>query len=126
MVIPWLKDSGEQPVIVLSPMGQDEVATGVVGALFRFIIVELLGGVAYTAMQVCPRWIVAGVKMIWICISYIAGGVYQAVRRVCGDGHGAPKVADKNAKGTLLAGIASSFKSIMHHLKVDLYVLDKV
>ena len=75
MVFLWLKNSGEQPIIVLSPTRQDEVAPGIVGVLFGFIIVELQGGMAYAAMQAHPHWIVAGVKMIWINISYVAGGV---------------------------------------------------
>ena len=105
-------------------MGQDEVASGIVGALFRFIIVELQGGTAYAAMQTCPCQIVVGVKVIWIHIPHVAGGVYQAVRWVCQDGNGAPKVAEKKAKSMPLAGIASS--SVTHCLKVDLDVLDKV
>ena len=121
-----LENRGEELVIVLSPVGQDEAAPGVVGVLFRFIIVELQDGTAYAAMQAHPHQIVVGVNMIWIHIPHVAGGVYQAVRRVCGDGHGTPKVADKKAKCTPLAGIASSLKSIMCCLKVNLYVLDKV
>ena len=99
---------------------------GIVGVLFGFIIVELQGGMAYAVMQVHPHQIVVGVKMIQTNISYVAGGVYQAVRQVCGDGHGAPKVADKKAKGTPLASITPSLKSIMHHLKVDIYVFDEI
>ena len=126
MVVPWLEDSREQLIIVLGPTGQDEVAPSIVGALFGFIIVKLQGGAAHAAMQVHPCWIVVGVKMIWIHISYLAGGVYQAVRRVCGDGHGTPKDADKKAKGMPLARIASGLKSITCYLKVNLHVLDEV
>ena len=126
VVVLWLEDSGEQPIIVLSPVGQDEVAPGIVGALFGFIIVILQGGMAYSATQAHPCWIVAGVKMIRFHISYVAGGVYQAVRRVCGDGHSTPKVADKKTKGAPLAGTTSGLESITRCLKVDLYVLDKV
>ena len=75
VMIPQLEDSGEQPIIVLSPKRRDEVAPGVVGALFGFIIVELQGGVAYAVMQAHPCWIVVGVKMIQINISYVAGEV---------------------------------------------------
>ena len=125
-VIPWLENHGEELVVVLSPMGQDEAAPGIVYALFRFVIVELQSGMADTATQAHPHWIVVGVEVIWIHIPHIAGGVYEAVRWVCGDGHGTHKVADKKAKGAPLAGITSGLKSIMHHLKVDLYVLDKV
>ena len=125
MVIPRLEDSREQPIIVLCAAGQDEAAPGIVGTLFGFIIV-LEGGAAYAAMHTCPCQIVAGVKMIQIRISDVAGGVYQAIRLVGGDGHSAPKVADKKAKGMPLAGITSSLKSVTHHLKVDLYVLDEV
>ena len=96
-------------------VSQDEVAPSIVGVLFGFIIVELQGGMAYTTMQVHPHQIVVGVKMIWIHISYVAGGIYQAVRQVCGDGHGTLKVTDEKAKGAPLAGITSSLQSIMCH-----------
>ena len=68
MVVPWLKDGWEQPIIVLCPAGQDEVAPGIVGVLFGFIIAELQGCVAYAMMQTHPHQIVAGVKVIWICL----------------------------------------------------------
>ena len=126
MVVLCLKDGGEQLIIVLGPVGQDEVAPCIVGALFGFVIVELQGGAAYAVTQVCPCQIVVGVKMIWIHISYIAGGVYRAVSRVCGDRHGTPEVSDKKAKGTPLARIAPSLKSVTHCLKVDLYVFDEI
>ena len=95
MVVLWLEDRWEQPFIVLCPTGQDEVAPRVVGVLSGFIIAELQGGVSYTTMQAHPHWIVAGVKMIQISIPYIAGGVYQAIRGVCGDAHGTPRVANE-------------------------------
>ena len=107
-------------------MGQDEAVPGIVGAFFGFIIAELQGGMAYATMQVHPLQIAAGVKMVQINIPYVAGGVYQAIRGVCGDAHGAPKVANKKAKGTPLAGIASGIKSVTCHLKVNLYLLDEV
>ena len=40
-VIPQLEDRWEQLIIVLSPVGQDEVAPSVVGVLFGFVIAEL-------------------------------------------------------------------------------------
>ena len=97
---------------------QDEVDPSIVCMLFRFIIVELQSGASHQ--------VVAGVKVIQLCVPHIAGGVDEAVRWVCGDGHSTPKVADKKAKGVPLAGIASSLKSITHCLKVNLYVLDEV
>ena len=41
---------------------------------------------------------------------------------VCGDGHYAPIVVDKEAEGTPLAQVIPSFKGIMHHFQVNLYV----
>ena len=77
-------------------------------------------------MQVGSSWVVAGVKVIWRYVPHVTGRVDQAVRQVCGNGHGAPIVADKEAKGTPLDGVASSLKSILHHLEFDLYVPDEV
>ena len=64
--------------------------------------------------------------MVWLYIPHVAHGVNKAVRQVCWDGHGGPIVADKEAKGTPLAGVAPGCKSIMHHLEVDLYILNEV
>ena len=113
-------------VIILSPEGQDEVAPRVFFELFRVVIGELQDGTANAVAQACPHWVVVGVEVVQHRIPHIAGQVDQAVRQVCGDGHGAPEVADKEAKGAPLAGVACGLKSIMHHLEVDLYVLDEV
>ena len=81
---------------------------------------------ANAVMQACPHWVVVGVEVVWHCIPYIAGGVDEAVRWARGNGHGNPKVADKEVKGVPLAGVISSLKSITCCLEVDLYVLDEV
>ena len=125
-MILWLKDHGEESVIILSPTGQDEAAPGVLFELFGVVIGKLQCGAANAVAQVHPHWIVAGVEVVWHHIPHIAGGVDEAVRQVRGDRHGAPKVADKEVKGAPLAGVTSGIKSIMHCLEVDLYVLDEV
>ena len=80
----------------------------------------------YAAAQACPYRVVVGIKVVWLHVPHIAGWVDEAVWRVRGNIHGAPKVADKEAKGMPLAGAAPSFKSILCCLEVNLYVLDKV
>ena len=125
-MILWLKNHREEPVIILSPTGQDEVAPRVLFELFGVIIGKLQCGVANAVVQMHPHQVVAGLEVVWLCIPHIAGWVDEAVRQVCGNEHGAPEVADKEAKGTPLARVTPSLKSIMHHLEVDLYVLDKV
>ena len=50
-VAPWLEDGGEQLIIVLDHVGQDEMAPGIVGVLSAFVIVELQGGMAYAGMS---------------------------------------------------------------------------
>ena len=59
-------------------------------------------------------------------VPHVARGVNEAVRWVCGDGHGTSIVADKEAKGMPLPGVAPGLKSITHHLEVNLYVLNEV
>ena len=81
---------------------------------------------AYATMQVHPRWIVAGVKMIQFNIFYVAGGLYQAIKWVCGDRHSIPEIVYKKAKGMPLARVAPGLESITHCLKVNLYVFDKI
>ena len=94
--------------------------------LVGIIVGELQGGTTYAAVQACSSWVVVGVKVIWLYIPHITHQVDEAVRQVHGDRHGAPIVADKEAKGTPLAGIVPSLKSIIHHLEVNLYVPNEV
>ena len=77
-------------------------------------------------VQACSGWVVAGVKVIQLYIPHVAHQVNEAVRSVCGDGHGTPIVADKEAKGMPLARVNPSLKSITHCLEVNLYVSNKV
>ena len=125
-MIPQLKNHREEPVIILSPVGQDEVAPGVLFELFGVVIGELQCGMANPVAQVCPHWVIAGVKVVWLHIPHIAGGVDKAVGWVCGNRHGTPKIADKEAKGVPLTRVTSGLKSIMCCLEVDPYVLDEV
>ena len=80
----------------------------------------------YAVVQVGSSWVVVGVEVIWLHFPHVTGRVDEAVRQVHGNGHGAPIVADKEAKGAPLAGVTSSLKSILSHLEVNLYVPDKV
>ena len=80
----------------------------------------------YAAAQVCPSQVVVGVKVIQLYAPHIACQVDKAVRWVCGDGHGTPIVADKEAKDTPLARVTPGLKSITCCLEVDLYVPNKV
>ena len=50
----------------------------------------------------------------------------EAIRRVRGDQHYTPIVVDKEAEGTPLTQITSSFKDIVHRFQVDLYVRHRV
>ena len=90
------------------------------------VIGELQCGMTYAVVQVCSSWVVVGVKVVWLYIPHIARGVNEAVRWVCGDRHGTPIVADKEAKGTPLSGVTPGLESITCHLEVNLYVLNKV
>ena len=90
------------------------------------VIGELQHGMTYAAVQVGSSWVVVGVKVIWLYVPHITHRVDEAVGWVCGNEHGAPIVADKEAKGAPLAGVTSGFKSIMCHLEVDVYVPDEV
>ena len=107
-------------------MGQDEVAPRVFFTLFRVVIGELQCGAANAAAQANLHQVVVGVKVVQHHVPHIAGWVDQAVRQVCGDRHGTPKVADKEAKGMPLVRVASSLKNVTHCLEVDLYVLGEV
>ena len=89
----------------MGPTRQDEAAPSIVCALFGVIVGELQCGVANTAVQVHPHRAVAGVEVIRLCVPHVAGGVDEAVRRVHGNRHGIPKVADKEAKDVLHAGV---------------------
>ena len=61
-VVPWLQDSGIQLVIVLHPVGYDEVTPCIFSALLGISVTELQGGVAYTTVQACPHGTVLSVK----------------------------------------------------------------
>ena len=76
---------------------------------------------AYAMTQAHPHQIVAGVKMIQFNIFYVAGGIHQAIRGVHGDGHSAAEIMYMP-----LARVTPSLESIMRHLKVHLYVFDKI
>ena len=102
------------------------MAPKVLPALVGVVIGELQRGTTYAAAQACSSWVVVGVKVIRLYIPHVTHRVDKAVRWVCGNGHGATIVADKEAKGTPLVGVASGLKSIPHHLEVDLYVSDEV
>ena len=102
------------------------MAPRVLSALVGIIIHVLQCGVPYAVAQACSSQVVVGVKVVWFHIPHIARWVDEAVRQIHGDGHGAPIVADKEAKGLPLAGVAPGLKSIAHHLEVNLYILNKV
>ena len=126
MQILWLENHGEESIIILGPVGQDQVAPGVLSVLVGVIIGELQCGATYAAVQVGSSQVVAGVKVIWLHIPHIIGWVDEAVWQIHGNGHGAPVVADKEAKGAPLAGVTPGLKSILRCLEVTLYVLDEV
>ena len=125
-MIPWLESHEEELVIILSPVGQDQAAPGVLSELFGVSIHILQSSLANAAVQVCSCWVVVGIKVVWIHVPHIAHWVDEAVWQVYGNGHGTPKVADKDAKGMPLAGVTPGLKSIQCHLEVDLYVPDEV
>ena len=81
---------------------------------------------ANAVVQGCSCQVVVGIKVVWLHIPHIAGWVDEAVQRICGNGHHTPIVADKEVKGTPLAGVTPGLKSIPCHLEIDLYVPDKV
>ena len=81
---------------------------------------------AYAAMQACPLGTVAGVEMIRFNTFYIIGRIHQAIRWVRGDGHSATEIVYRKTKGMPLARVAPGLESIMRHLKVGLYVFDKI
>ena len=76
--------------------------------------------------QAHPSGTVAGIEMIWFNTFYITGGIHQAIGWVHGDGHSTAEIVYKKAKGVPLAGVTPSLESIMCHLKVNLYVFDKI
>ena len=99
-------------------MGQDQVAPGVLSALFGVSNHILLSSMANVVEQVCSCWVVVGIEVVWLHVPHIACWVDKAVQRTW-NGHGTPIVADKEAKGTPLAGVTPNLKSV-------LYVPDKV
>ena len=94
--------------------------------LVGIVIGELQCGMTYAVAHACSSRVVADVRVVWLYIPHVACRVNEAVRQVRGDGHGAPIVADKEAKGIPLARVMPGLKSIMRCLEVNLYVLDKV
>ena len=102
------------------------VARHIFPALVGIIIHVLLCGTAYAVVQACSDWVVVGVKVVQLHIPHIACGVNEAVRWVCWDGHCTPIVADKKTKGMPLARVTPSFKGVMCHLEVSLYIGHKV
>ena len=113
-------------LLLLSPTGQDQAASTVLSALFGVSIYILQGSTAHAVAQACSHRVVVGVKVVWLHIPHIAHWVDEAVWRIRGDRHCTPIVADKEAKSVPLARVASSLKSIMHHLEVTLDIFNKV
>ena len=113
-------------VIVLHPVGHDEVTTYIFSALLGIIITELQGGLAYTMMQAHPSGTVPSVKIIRLNAFDVTGGVHQTIGRVCWDGHNATEIVHKKAIGAPLARVTPGLESIVHHPEVALYVLDEV
>ena len=77
---------------------------------------------AYAAAQVSSGGVVVGVKVVQLHVLHVAHGINKAIRWVHGDQHYAPIVVDKEADGMPLTQITSSFKGIVCHFQVDLYV----
>ena len=113
-------------VIVLHPVGHDEVTPYVFSALLGIIITEVQGGPAYTMMQAHPCGTVVSVKMIRLNAFDICGGIHQTIERVHWDGHNAVEIVHKKAIGTPLAGVTPGLESVTRHPEVTLYVLDEV
>ena len=126
VVVLQLQDSGIQTVIVLCPMGYDEVTPCVFSALLRIGVTELQGGLAYTMVQARPHGTVLNVKMIGLNTFDISGGIHQTIGRVHWDGHNAAEIVHKEAIGAPLASITPGLESIACLLEVDIYVLDEV
>ena len=119
-MVPWLKDLQEQSLLVLNPAGNDQVAPSIFSVLFGIIIHKLQCVVTYAVAQACSSQVVVGVNVVWLHLLHVAYGINEGVRRIHGDGHCAPIVADEKAKSTPLAGV------IVRHLEVDLYIGNKV
>ena len=66
--------------------------------LVGIVIHVLQCGTTYAVMQVCSSQVVVGAEVVWLYIPHVAHGVNKAARRVHGDGHGTPIVADKEAR----------------------------
>ena len=77
---------------------------------------------AYAVVQVSSGRVVVGVEVVQLHVLHIARGINEAIRCVHGDRHYAPIVVDKEAKGTPLTQITSSFKGIACCFQVNLYV----
>ena len=81
---------------------------------------------AYAAAQASSGRVVVGVKVVQLHVLHIAHGINKAIRWVCGDRHHVPIVVDKEAEGTPLTQITSSFKGVVCCFQVDLYVRHEV
>ena len=125
-MVPWLKDLGEQSLLVLCPMGKDQAAPTICSTIVGIVIHVLQCGMAYAAVQVSSGGVVAGVEVVWLHVLHVAHGINEAIRRVHWDQHYTPIVVDKEAKGTPLTQITSSFKGVMCCFQVDLYVGHKI
>ena len=125
-MIPQIVNRKEESVFILSPTGQDQVAPRILSVLVGVVIDKLQHGATYAVVQVGSSWVVVGVEVIWIHVPHVTHWVVEAVRRIHGNGHGAPIVTDKEAKGVPLVMVAPGLKSGLHHLEVALYVPDEV
>ena len=81
---------------------------------------------AYAVAQMHSSRVVTGAKVVWLYILHIAHGINEAIRWVHGDGHPSPIVVNKEAEGAPLAWVTPSFKGIMHHFQLNLYVRHEV
>ena len=110
-MIPQLEDLREESLHILSPVEQDQAAPRVLSALFGVSIHILLSSMAHAVVQAYSRWVVVGVKLVWLHIPHVAHWVDEAVWQIHGDGHGAPIIADKEAKGVPLAGTTPALRA---------------
>ena len=103
-MISRLENHREESVIILSPPGQDQAAPRVLSQLFGVSIHILQSSMANAVVQACSRWVVVGIKVVWLHVPYIAHWIDEAVQQICGNGHGAPYLLTKRQKVCLLLG----------------------